>query len=140
MTKRQKRKGSCDQQRGRTMLFYSGGCRFCRWAARKLHDWDPHLAICPFRDPAADPHFADLHIERRVKHWWVVTPDGRRYEGNHGGGVALLSNLQWVWPIGYGLKLLGLTRVVDWVDDVVNRNRPTLAGWVSDGPAPKRHI
>lgn len=122
------------------MLFYSGGCRFCRWAARRLHDLDAHLAICPFRDEAAEPHLGDIPLEHRVKHWWVITADGQRFEGNHGGGVALLKGMRPTRWLGYGLQIAGLTRFVDWVDDVVNRNRPTLAGLVSDGPAPKRHV
>lgn len=121
-------------------MFYSGGCRFCRWAARKLHDWDPHLAICPFREPEAIPYLGDMHIDRVKQHWWVITPNGQRFEGNHGGGVALMKGIRWVKWLGWTLSGLGLTPLVDWVDDVVNRNRPTLAGWVSDGPAPKRHV
>jgi hypothetical protein len=139
MTKRQRR-NNCGAQRGRTMLYYSGGCRFCRWTARQLHDMDPHLGICPFREPEAELHLGDIPIEHRVKHWWVVTPDGKRFEGNHGGGVALLSNLRWLWPLGRALRFFHLSKLVDWLDDIINMSRPILAGWVSDGPAPKRHV
>lgn len=119
-----------------TALFYSGGCRFCRWVARTilpLLDPEHTLIIMPFRQPIAWEWLKDLGLkeDQIPEHWWFLDLNGKLWAGNQGGGKQLLLTLPytkwWVTVIP--------SKWFDWLDDWVKRNRPILSQWISDGPA-----
>lgn len=121
-----------------TVLLYSGECPFCRFSARQLAKLDPALTLIPLRHPDSEEWLGDMPFEEAIRHWWVITPEGDRFAGNQGGGVALLKAMPWSHWVGVALEWLHLGRAMNTLDNVVNQCRPFLAQCVPDGPAPIR--
>lgn len=127
-------------------LLYSGGCPVCRWLVRHVIVWldrDRQLNIIPIRHRLALPYFHTPHasldylpLEKRIEHWWFIDYAGQRWAGNAGGGYRLLQHLTrtaWLGTfISWHPTLIGFT---NWLDEVVKRNRPRIAPWLTDGPA-----
>jgi predicted DCC family thiol-disulfide oxidoreductase YuxK len=118
------------------VLLYSGGCKVCRWTARTIIsriDRHKALDIVPFRHPLGQYILAGkglTDIETIKQHWWFVDRNGKLWQGNRGGAKQLLmafSNTRW-WA-----RFIP-SRVLDWADDVVNRNRPRIAAHLPDLP------
>lgn len=119
------------------ILLYSGGCPVCRWTVRNIIDRiDTHRAldIIPFRHPLGrtildKKGLTDIDIIKQ--HWWFIDRDGKLWQANRGGAKQLLLSFKktrwWAQFIP--------SFVFDWLDDMVNANRPRIAPFLEDGPA-----
>jgi predicted DCC family thiol-disulfide oxidoreductase YuxK len=118
----------------RTVLLYSGTCRFCCWGARVVARLDrrEQLALLPLADEAADPLFAGVADAERRETWWLATRDGTLLRGDRGGGVALFAELRLTAPLGRALRVLRLSPLVDAIDRVVSRYRARLGRFVPE--------
>ena len=76
--------------------------------------------------------------EKRTECWWLILRDGTAVDGDHGGGVLLLTELKLTRPIGRILGLLRLSSTIDVCDRVLSRYRKRLSRFVPDGPSPQR--
>lgn len=125
-------------------VLYSGGCPFCRWAARQLEHWTD-LNLIPFREPEALTMFRQVGIEgeRRFGSWWIIW--GKRHceytawSGDDRGWIALMYAIPKLRPLGVWLDRWAFADwVFDRVDRLIKRSRPFLSRLVPDGYAPKR--
>jgi len=58
--------------------------------------------------------------------------------GDAGGGVALLLEINLFRPLGWVLRALRMSPVVDALDKRLSRSRGKLGRFLRDGPAPRR--
>jgi predicted DCC family thiol-disulfide oxidoreductase YuxK len=125
----------------RPVLLYSGGCRFCRWAARAIARLDrgQQIALLPLTDQEAGRLLDAVPENRRTESWWIVGRDGVPVAGKRGAGVVLLTEIRPTWLPGYVLGAIGLSRLIDTLDAFVARHRGRLSRFVPDGPAPQRY-
>jgi predicted DCC family thiol-disulfide oxidoreductase YuxK len=125
----------------RPVLLYSGGCRFCRWAARVVATLDRRgeLALLRLADEETRGLLAAIPVGRRNECWWLVLRDGTPVPGDGGGGVMLLTNVSLTLPLSRLLRVLRLSRVVDALDALLARYRRHLGRFVPEGPAPRRY-
>lgn len=125
----------------RPVLLYSNGCRFCRWAARRIATLDrgQRFALLPLADQEADRLLAAIPENRRTESWWIVRRDGIPVSGEKGGGIVLLSEIGPTRPLGRVLDAIGLSPMIDALDKFVARQRRRLSRFVPDGPAPRRY-
>jgi predicted DCC family thiol-disulfide oxidoreductase YuxK len=102
----------------RPVLLYDAGCRFCRWAARRVVQVDrrQRLAVLPLDDPAAATFLEPVPEPERFASWRLVRRDGS--------------------IVGYGW-IRG--PVPDTVYRFVARHRRRLGRLVPDGSAPRRY-
>ena len=77
--------------------------------------------------------------EARNECWWLVLRDGTPIQGDAGGGVALLCELRLTKPLGWALRVLRGSAVLDELDKLVARHRGRLGRFVPEGPAPRRY-
>lgn len=124
-------------------LFYSAGCPVCRWlVVHLILPLDPHqlLDIIPFRSPLGRALLADYGLRDMDTirlHWWFTDPQGRLWQANKGGAKQLLLHLtlpRWA----YYLVSVVPSWVFNRLDDLINRNRPTLARYIQDVPPTMR--
>lgn len=122
----------------KAILFYSGGCRFCRAVARALVKLDvfKQLVIIPTRSVLADPFLG--HLPNIIRHgtWWVLPVEGGLVPGNDGGIIALLKALYWPRPLAAICVSCRLNAFLNLLDDFVKDHRWILSGLVRDGHAP----
>lgn len=125
----------------RPVLLYSGDCRFCRWAARTVGALDrgQQLALLPLADEEAVRLLDAVPENRRTESWWVVRRDGTPIAGKRGAGVVLLTEIHPTRLLGRVLGAVGLSLVIDALDELVARHRGRLSRFVPDGPAPRRY-
>lgn len=123
----------------RPVLLYSGGCKFCRWVARKLVKLDvrEELDLVPMRSDYAAPILAQVPEEQRYSNWWVWHR-GKLYAGNSGGGIVVLKAMTLTRWIGFAVQVLGLSRALDKLDNWVKAKRPVFSRYINDGEAPVR--
>jgi hypothetical protein len=93
----------------------------------------------PLADAEAGELLASVPEEARDACWWLVLRDGTPVRGNGGGGVLLLRAVRVTRPLGRLLNALGLSRVVDVLDDLLASQRRRLGRFVPEGPAPRRY-
>lgn len=122
----------------KTLLFYSGGCRFCRAVARMLVKLDvfKQLAIIPSRSIMAEPFLGQLPDDVRYANWWILPIEGGLISGSNGGLIALLKALYWTAPLALVCKGCRLQRMLNALDRWVKAHRHILSGMVNDGHAP----
>jgi hypothetical protein len=77
--------------------------------------------------------------EARAECWWLVLRDGTPLPGDEGGGAALFSEVRLTRPLGWALRAVRASRLVDSLDKVVARHRGRLGRLVPEGPAPRRY-
>jgi predicted DCC family thiol-disulfide oxidoreductase YuxK len=125
----------------RPVLLYSGGCRFCRWAARTIARLDrgQQLAFLPLADLEAGRLLDAVPENRRTESWWIVRRDGMPVSGEKGGGIVLLTEIRPTRLLGRALGAIGLSPLIDALDRFVARHRGRLSRFVPDGPAPLRY-
>jgi predicted DCC family thiol-disulfide oxidoreductase YuxK len=125
----------------RPVLLYSGGCRFCRWAARTVAAFDrgQQLAFLPLADQEAGRLLDAVPESRRTESWWVVRRDGIPVAGKSGAGIVLLTEIRPTRLLGRVLGAIGLSPLIDALDASVARYRGRLSRFVPDGPAPRRY-
>ncbi len=66
-------------------------------------------------------------------------PNGAPIAGNHGGGVALLGEMNSTRPLACLLSALRLSGFLDWLDELFSRWRSWLSWYTPKGPAPHRY-
>jgi hypothetical protein len=81
---------------------------------------------------------AAVPVEQWTESWWLVLRDGSPIPGNHGGGVALLTEMRLTRLIGRLLAALHLSPLIDALDRFVARRRAKWSWFVPKGPAPRR--
>ena len=125
----------------RPVLLYSGGCRFCRWAARTIVTLDrgQQLAVLPLADQEAGRLLDGVPENRRTESWWIVRGDGVPVAGERGGGIVLLTEIRPTRLLGGVLGAIGVSPLIDALDRFVARHRGRLSRFVPDGPAPQRY-
>ncbi len=124
----------------RPVLFYDGGCRFCRFMARGIEALDRRrrFGYLPFADEAASTLLAPLSPEEREHSIHVVFPDDEIVSA--GDALAELSR---VLPLG-GLLADGarehraLRGAFRWGYGLVAARRGPLSGLVPDVRGPLR--
>ncbi|MBW8010475.1 MAG: hypothetical protein FVQ83_04420 [Chloroflexi bacterium] len=77
--------------------------------------------------------------EIRSENWWIVLCDGTPVAGNHGGGVTLLVEIRLTRIIGYTLRTLRLSPIIDALDKFLDRIRAHIGWMVPEGPGPRRY-
>src|SRR5205085_1553480 len=79
---------------------------------------------------------ASIPEDERGECWWLVIADGTPVAGNKGGGVAMLAVFPLTGPLASVLRVLRLSPLVDWADEVLSGQRGRLGKVVPEGPAP----
>jgi predicted DCC family thiol-disulfide oxidoreductase YuxK len=125
----------------RPVLLYSGGCRFCRWAARVVATLDrgERLALLPLANEEAGRLLAAVPEDRRTESWWIVGRDGTPLAGKSGAATVLLTEIRLTRLLGRVLGAIGLSPLIDALDRLFARHRGRLSRFVPDGPAPQRY-
>jgi hypothetical protein len=77
--------------------------------------------------------------EKWPQSWWLILRDGIPLPGNHGGGVALLSEVHMTHHIGRLLAVFHLSPFIDALDQRFAVWRSWMSDYVPDGPAPRRY-
>jgi hypothetical protein len=90
-------------------------------------------------DEEAAHLLASVPPEQWEENWWLVRCDGALIRGNHGGGVALMSELRLLRPLGRLLAALHLSPLIDAFDRFVARHRARWSWFVPKGSAPRRY-
>lgn len=132
----------------RTVLLYSGGCKFCRWVARMILRLDKHeqLSMMPFRSIFAEWYLHGVPERRRYETWWIWR-NGALHAGDEDGMYFLLLSLRRTRELARTLRTLRLLPALQRFEQWVKRSRPLLSRFIDDGPAPlvfragiKRHV
>jgi hypothetical protein len=95
--------------------------------------------LLPLDDPEAEALLRAVPEDKRGECWWLVLRDGTAVAGNDGGGVKLLAEFRLTGPLAFVLRVLGLSRLVDFVDIVLSGQRSRLGRVVPEGPALRRY-
>ncbi len=97
------------------------------------------MALLPLADEEAGRLLASIPEEKRNECWWLVQRDGTLWAGNEGGGVRLLAEMALTRPLATVLRVLRLSRFIDFLDGRLTTGRKRLGKFVPEGPAPRRY-
>lgn len=90
-------------------------------------------------DPEAIELLASIPESSRMESWWLILRDRAPVSGDHGGGIALMTEIEATRLLSRLLVALRLSRLVDALDHLVAGQRGRLSRFVPDVAVLRRY-
>jgi predicted DCC family thiol-disulfide oxidoreductase YuxK len=114
---------------GKYVVLFDGLCKLCTAGSKKLIGLAKHGAVeaVNFQEMGALARFPGITHEECMKAMFLVTPDGRVYQGFEAAVRAVASRV-WLRPFAYLYYVPGFRQLCDWLYARVAANRYRIMG------------